>query len=179
MHGRQGVFLQFDVVVITERVESDRVIVLVLQAVVRTDTQTLERVVVVPFHRESDIIIGRIAVTCRYRDTGLTVDTTGGHADLLELVSGNRSDLRQDGRSDRQFVRIVRHIRCETDHRHAADLQTGKSRDLRFSGGENEFIDRLVGAVSCQDGDTGCSIDTAIINSDRLVLVTRGIKDVR
>ena len=126
MHGRQGVFLQFDVVVITERVESDRVIVLVLQAVVRTNTQALERVVVVPFHRESDIIIGRIAVTCRYRDTGLTVDTTGGHADLLELVSGNRSDLRQDGRSDRQFVRIVRHIRRETDHRHAADLQTGK-----------------------------------------------------
>ena len=161
------------------RIKSDRIEVLVLQGIVRTYAQTLERVVIVFLNRERDIVIGGITITCGYGDTSLTIQTTRGDADLLELIIRNRFDGRQRRRTDRQFVTIIGNIRRETLERLAVHLNTGQSRDLRLSGREYEFIHRLVRLVTCKYGQTGRSVNTAFILRYRLELIARRIKDRR
>ena len=166
------------------RIEGYRVIVLVLQVIVRTDAQGFEGVILVLEHLKSDIVIGGASVTGCDGDTHSSVHAgRSGDGDGLELIMGYRFNYRKSlhRRTDRECVPVLRFLRIEALQRHTAYGDTGERGDLGFLRGENDLVDGLVGTVSCGHFDFHRSVHyTRFEREDlnRLGIFTLGSDDL-
>ncbi len=151
---------------------------LIARQLLAIEINHLERGVGGLLDREGDEIDRSVAIACRHRDTGLAINATRQHRNRLELIALDRLDSGQLGGTDRQKVGIFRLVGREVRQLNAADTDARQSRNFGFRSGANNLIDRIV-AAGCRNGDTRSTIDTAIGDLDRLLVLALGIRDGR
>ena len=167
---RRGTFRQVHVVLRHLRIEID---------IVALDRQVLEGVIAEGRYGERDLIDRGTTVSGSHCDTGLAVDAGSGHRDRLELIGSDRFYRRQFGCSHRQVIGVAQHLRLEVRQGLAVDEDTLQRGDLRFLGGEDQLVHRLI-AVSGGHRHAGRSVDAACrINCHFLVVIARRVLDRR